>query len=314
MCGLRTRRPLAEPACRGFSRSAGVLWYGFLAKNTPNVLGCGGVSHGRVAADLGCERGARAGTAATESEILEKGEYHPRIRKLGEQDRFATFDSHPVPGGCTVFDYTAYDARRAFETMTEDLDNHDWHYDPEPEKLAVRSGFKGNNHVFAVHMYVEDDDPVLILSIIPRLFVPEKKRAVVSELIARLNWGLRVGRWDMDLEDGEIRFTTVHVFGEQGLEAKGFAYVCAASFATADRHFPAFGRVIFADMEPSEAAARSRSDAGPGDQGESAHTEDETERLRALVHALQAELGQQHAPGPDETRKQSQARADDRRG
>lgn len=44
-------------------------------------------------------------------------------------------------------------------------------------------------------------------SVCPRK-VPEERRATVASFLCHVNFGLLVGAWEMDMDDGEVRFRT----------------------------------------------------------------------------------------------------------
>jgi hypothetical protein len=85
--------------------------------------------------------------------------------------------------------------------------------------------------------------------------VPEVRRLAVAEAIARANYGLRVGCFELDMGDGEVRFrVSVDVEGGE-LTTEMFKYMLAAAVTTSDRYYTALMRVIFAGATPAEAIA-----------------------------------------------------------
>ena len=47
-----------------------------------------------------------------------------------------------------------------------------------------------------------------VCSTVYPLNVPAPRRAAMAELLARLNYGLLIGNWEMDFRDGEVRYRT----------------------------------------------------------------------------------------------------------
>jgi hypothetical protein len=81
-----------------------------------------------------------------------------------------------------------------------------------PVLLSELSGPEGSWDFYA--QAVEEKDLVLLYSIAPRR-VPADRRREVSEFLTRANHGLADGNFELDFEDGEVRFKSVlHVPAE----------------------------------------------------------------------------------------------------
>ena len=84
---------------------------------------------------------------------------------------------------------------------------------------------------------------------------PGDRRVAVAEAITRANFGLPVGGFELDFEDGEVRFRV-------GIDVEGGSFapvmmqnMLGLSVAMCDRYHDALMRVMFADMEPAAAIA-----------------------------------------------------------
>jgi hypothetical protein len=83
--------------------------------------------------------------------------------------------------------------------------------------------------------------------------VSEPLRAAAAEAITRANWGLRVGNFEMDYTDGEIRFK-VSVDVEGGLLGHTMVQnMISAGISMHDRYHPALMRVGYAGASPADA-------------------------------------------------------------
>lgn len=81
-----------------------------------------------------------------------------------------------------------------------------------PVLVSELSGPVGSWDFYA--QAVEERDLVLLYSIAPQR-VPEQRRLEVSEFLTRANYGLADGNFELDFDDGEIRFKSVlHVPAE----------------------------------------------------------------------------------------------------
>lgn len=104
-------------------------------------------------------------------------------------------------------------------TLLEDLKRvfveNGWPYSEvtgAPVLVSELSGPVGSWDFYA--QAVEERDLVLLYSIAPQR-VPEERRLEVSEFLTRANYGLADGNFELDFDDGEIRFKSVlHVPAE----------------------------------------------------------------------------------------------------
>jgi hypothetical protein len=89
--------------------------------------------------------------------------------------------------------------------------------------------------------------------------VPADKRAVAAEFLMRVNHGVLVGNFELDFDDGEVRFkTSADVEGVE-LSSTFFKNLLLVNLATADRYFPGLMKVLYAGVSPADAVAIVRS-------------------------------------------------------
>lgn len=89
----------------------------------------------------------------------------------------------------------------------------------------------------------------------PYRFLPAqpKVREQVLELVARANRGLPIGRFDIDLSDGQVTFHIGHAFGSSGLQDEEVQRLFSTAIATVDRYFPALMRLMYGGHTPEDA-------------------------------------------------------------
>jgi hypothetical protein len=74
----------------------------------------------------------------------------------------------------------------------------------EGEPMARIDAVSAENDYVAVVLW-DDDNEIIRVSCVSTRVVPEERRAQVSEILARINFGLHVGAFEMDMDDGELR-------------------------------------------------------------------------------------------------------------
>jgi hypothetical protein len=105
-------------------------------------------------------------------------------------------------------------------------------------------------------MYVgmlEADDQVVVHSVFPD-GVPEERREAMSVFVTRANFGILHGNFELDLDDGELRYkTSIDVRGAE-LTDSLFENVVIANVSMFDRYTPGI-RAVLAGTDPTEAIA-----------------------------------------------------------
>lgn len=145
---------------------------------------------------------------------------------------------------------------RVYESVLAFLQEDNWRYEEIPGEMAVRLSFTGQNARYDCFGRVNEAHEVFVFySIIP-VRVPEAQRPLVAELLARINYGLNIGNFELDMNDGEIRYkTSIDVEGGD-LTPRMAETLIAVNISTTDRYFPSFADVMYAGVAPVEAVAR----------------------------------------------------------
>ena len=86
------------------------------------------------------------------------------------------------------------------------LDSNDWNYDYNDMKGTIVSGVNLKCKLSSTKLFfVFNDNGVTIYSNVS-MKADEQTRAMALEFITRANYGIRVGNFEMDMSDGEIRY------------------------------------------------------------------------------------------------------------
>ncbi len=142
-----------------------------------------------------------------------------------------------------------------FEALVRYLEENRWKFERHDPENAINLGFAGRNACYRCFASTDESDNLFqFFSFIP-LRVPAEKRQEIAELITRANYGLKLGKFEMDFEDGEIRFHTSARYGEGMLHEEVIRDIISVNLFTVDRYFPAFANVLFSNTEPADAVA-----------------------------------------------------------
>lgn len=93
-------------------------------------------------------------------------------------------------------------------------------------------------------------------------------RPLVAEVVARANYRLLIGHFDLDMDNGRLRYRVGHVIGSAALSNETIMALIGMALEMADRYFPALMTVMFAGHTPSDAVYLSELTSDLNEQGE----------------------------------------------
>ena len=157
-----------------------------------------------------------------------------------------------------------------FEAVVDYLNEDDWKYNIVKDDTALVLSFRGRSGSWQCFANVDEERQWFsFFSILPSN-VPEEKRPIIAEFITRANYGLVIGNFEMDYNDGEVRYkTSIDVEGGE-LSPKMIENMMQANLMTMDRYFPGLMSVLYGGRDPAESIAEIE-----GGHSEDAEEEDE---------------------------------------
>jgi hypothetical protein len=142
------------------------------------------------------------------------------------------------------------------DRVCEFLDGQDWKYSISEDDSSIHTGFRDESGSFFLKIVAPECPPVLGVIVNLPLAVPENRRVAMAEAVARANYGLLLGCFDLDMSDGELGFRAVMPLEEAAPTEGQFGVLLLVSCATAVRYYRAFSRLVFCDdLSPAEVIA-----------------------------------------------------------
>ncbi len=142
---------------------------------------------------------------------------------------------------------------QAFGTLGEFLESDGWYPQQIEDRHIYRMGFAGQNGQVTCFAQIRVDLEQLLFYIIAPVKVPEAERVQVAEFITRANYGLRIGNFEMDFGDGEVRYKSSLDFEGDSLTPALIKNAIYPAVHTMDRYLPGLMSVIYGDRSPAEA-------------------------------------------------------------
>lgn len=131
--------------------------------------------------------------------------------------------------------------------------DNEWHFIELDEQLALQMATDGRNGKWNCYAQVDEDLYLFFFYSIFPTNVPEEKRDQVCEFITRANYGLKIGNFEMDYSDGEVRFKTSVDVENVELTPELISNQVYANMWTMDNYLPGIMSVIYGDISPDEA-------------------------------------------------------------
>ena len=127
-------------------------------------------------------------------------------------------------------------AREVYYSIISMLDNINWSYDRDDEKLVIKSGVKGDDLPVEFLVVVNAKNEVVqFLSQLP-FNAPEDKRIDMAIAVNVVNWNLVDGSFDYNISDGKIIFRMTSSYRDSYLSEELFKYLIMVASSTVDNY------------------------------------------------------------------------------
>lgn len=149
-----------------------------------------------------------------------------------------------------------------FNTIVEFFEEDEWDFQWMENTSFLMLDFSGKNGSWRCYAQARElQRQVVFYSVLP-VRTPENKRHAMAEFITRANYGMVIGNFEMDFEDGEIRYkTSLDVEGAELLHPL-LRQVVYANIIITDRYLPGIMRVLYSDASPQEVLLSIEGDSG----------------------------------------------------
>lgn len=142
-----------------------------------------------------------------------------------------------------------------FEIIQDYFRRDDWNFQVLEGRPVLRMGFGGRNGQWNCVAIVYEDREQFVFYSVCQSNAPIDRRTEVCEYLTRANYGLTLGNFEMDLEDGEIRYKTSIDFQSSQLTFEQFRALVYSNVLTMDRYFGGLMAVMYGMVDPREAIA-----------------------------------------------------------
>jgi len=164
---------------------------------------------------------------------------------------------------------TAANHRPPFEVLLDYCRDNQITHRSNIEMKLVAVSVNGAAALYELGLQVTPNDQILQVTLeIPVAAAHEEMRPLVAEVVARANYRLLIGHFDLDMDNGRLRYRVGHVIGSAALSNETIMALIGMALEMADRYFPALMTVMFAGHTPSDAVYLSELSSDLHEQGE----------------------------------------------
>jgi hypothetical protein len=139
------------------------------------------------------------------------------------------------------------------DTLVEFFKQEDWTCTPLEGQSVLQTQFQGENGSWTCYALAREEEAQFVFFSVCPVNAPDNQRSNLSEFITRANFGLMIGNFEMDWDDGEIRFKTgIDVEGDR-LTIALVRQVVYANVLMLDMYLPGLLSVLYGQVTPATA-------------------------------------------------------------
>jgi hypothetical protein len=143
-----------------------------------------------------------------------------------------------------------------FEEIVNFFEEDGWPFVQIEGEPLLQMVFQGENGKWTCYAKARDDQEQFVFYSVCPVNTPDSKRLAVAEFLTRANSGMIIGNFEMDFEDGEIRYKTSIDFEDDSLSCAQIKRLVYANVMMMDAYLPGIMSVIYGDVRPVDAIAQ----------------------------------------------------------
>ncbi|MFH7025001.1 MAG: YbjN domain-containing protein [Heteroscytonema crispum UTEX LB 1556] len=146
--------------------------------------------------------------------------------------------------------------RKIFEEMLDFFVEEGWHYTKIKGEPVLRLSFEGKNSKWTCYAKARVQEQQMVFYSICPVNASESKLLAIAEFIARANYGMIVGNFELDFTDGEIRYKTGIDVESASLSFPLIKQLVYTNVTVMDEYLPGIISVINGEVSPVNAIAK----------------------------------------------------------
>ncbi len=132
-----------------------------------------------------------------------------------------------------------------FEKFKEYLKKVELAFSIVENETVITFGYRSKGNYQCIIDVNDEDKIVIIYTILGSLVEPERRNRI-AQLLTRVNFGIRIGNFEMDYDDGQIRYkTSVDYDGVKDFDDSFIESLILINLTTTDKFYQAIEEGLF---------------------------------------------------------------------
>lgn len=142
---------------------------------------------------------------------------------------------------------------KAFNKLKDFLIQEGWNIELVDNYSAYSSKYEGSIGSYTCYFQIRPDLEQFLFYAVPEFTTPQEKLADVAEYVARVNSGMRIGNFEIDFRDGQIRFKSSVNFRDTNLTSALIGGAVSPALEALETYIPGLLNVIAGKQTPVKA-------------------------------------------------------------
>ena len=142
-----------------------------------------------------------------------------------------------------------------FRVLYEILKQNGWEFDFDIKNEIIKLEVRGVNTNFHSFLLVDEEQESLLCNTHINQKIPHSKRLEVCDFMSRVNYELANGNFEMDMDNGEIRYRTFLDLADAEPSKDQVLNIVWNGVLGFDTYYPGLMRLVYGNCSAEEAAA-----------------------------------------------------------
>jgi hypothetical protein len=143
-----------------------------------------------------------------------------------------------------------------FQAMVNFFKEYDLSFQKIEENQALALGFEGKNGKYKCLAIAREEEHQMIFYSVCPLNATKSKLQAIAEFITKANHGIIIGNFELDFNDGEIRYKTSIDVEDETLTSTLIKQLVFTNVAMMDKYLPGIRSILEDNESPDEAISQ----------------------------------------------------------
>ncbi|MEQ8540322.1 MAG: YbjN domain-containing protein [Coleofasciculus sp. D1-CHI-01] len=143
-----------------------------------------------------------------------------------------------------------------FQSIVNFFKEDNWSFAQIKGQSALHLAFEGKNGKCDCYAQAREQQKQFVFYSVCPAKVPKPKRRAVGEFLSRANYGMIIGNFELNFDDGEVRYKTSIDVKNNDISSEIIKQLVYTNVMMMDQYLPGITSVISGKMSPAEAIAQ----------------------------------------------------------